>query len=125
MTSAVADLELQSLEARYGDVAVVPQPDGSVHVVLESVRLPPGWSQANSRIAFVLPVGYPAAQPDCFFAGESLRLASGALPQNAGMQQLGNATWLWFSWHLTSWTPGRDNAVTFAHFIESRLANAR
>lgn len=123
--SAVAELELQSLEARYGDVAVVPQPDGSVHVVVESVRLPPGWSQASSRIVFVLPVGYPAAQPDCFFAEESLRLASGALPQNAGIQQLGNATWLWFSWHLTSWTPGRDNAVTFAHFIESRLANAR
>lgn len=125
MTFAVADVELQSIEARYGGVAVLPQPDGSVQVVLESVCLPPGWSRASSRIAFVLPVGYPAAQPDCFFAEDSLRLASGALPQNAGMQQLGNATWLWFSWHLTSWTPGRDNAVTFAHFIESRLANAR
>jgi len=125
LTSAVANLELQSLEARYGEVAVVPQPDGSVHIVLESVRLPFGWSQATTRVAFVLPVGYPAAQPDCFFTEESLRLASGALPQNAGMQQLGNTTWLWFSWHLTRWTPGRDNAVTFAHFIESRLANAR
>lgn len=125
MTAAVADVELQSLEARYGDVQVVRQPDGSVRVVLASVRLPRGWSQANSRIAFVLPVGYPAAQPDCFFADESLRLASGALPQNAGIQQFGNATWLWFSWHVSGWTPGRDNSVTFAHFIESRLANAR
>lgn len=125
MTSTVAASELESLRARYGEVAVSPQPDGSVHLVIADVRLPPGWSQASTRVAFVLPVGYPAAQPDCFFADERLRLASGGLPQNAGLQQLQDVNWLWFSWHLTSWTPGRDNAVTFAHFVESRLANAR
>jgi len=120
----MAEPEVQALEVRYERVVVDPQADRSVHLVLECVRLPAGWSQSASSIAFVLPVGYPAAQPDCFYAEASLRLASGALPQNAGMQHFRGATWLWFSWHLATWIPGRDNTMTFAHFIESRLANA-
>ena len=76
-------------------------------------------------VAFVLTVAYPAAQPDCFYADQALRLASGSMPQNAGIQSLAGKAWLWFSWHLGAWVPGRDSATTYARFIESRLSHAQ
>ena len=121
----ISDAERTGLASRYGDIRLNPQPDGTVVLVLEEVLLPGGWNQDRTRVAFVLPIAYPSAQPDCFFANRTLRLASGALPQNAGIQTLSGEAWLWFSWHVGAWVPGRDDTRTYARFIESRLSHAQ
>lgn len=73
--------------------------------------------------------GYPQARPDCFWADGGLRLASGGMPINSAIQvipdfpELGQL--IWFSWHLTSWDPNRDNLVTYLHAIRRRLRDPR
>ena len=100
------------------------QPDGSV-IVTADVGLPPGWNKTRTHVKFVLPVAFPSAQPDCFFADIDLRLADGNMPMNSGIQALDGANHLWFSWHLSTWSPATDNSATYLRFIERRLRDAR
>lgn len=121
------DQEVCSFKRLYRDASIEPRADGSALVHLRGVQLPPGWSLPTTDLWFVLPVGYPAAMPDCFWAEVSLRLASGAVPTNSGLQPIagmGPVLGIWFSWHLQSWNPNTDDLLTFIHFIESRLRNA-
>ena len=99
-------------------------PDGSV-IVTTTMTLPAGWNKAQTQVWFVLPVAFPNAQPDCFFADYDLRLANGAQPVNSGFQALDAHQLLWFSWHLASWNPARDNVDTYVRFIERRFADVR
>jgi hypothetical protein len=99
-------------------------PDGSV-IVIADLELPAGWNKAQTRVRFVLPVAFPSAQPDCFFADLDLRLADGNMPMNSGIQELGGVNYLWFSWHLSSWSPANDNTGTYLRFIDRRLRDAR
>ena len=101
--------------------------DGTVLVTLPDVPLPPGWSTKATAVHFVVPVGYPAAQPDCFWVDADLRLANGTLPSNSGAQPVPvvNAAALWFSWHLSAWRPSKDRLITYARFIARRFDDAR
>lgn len=99
-------------------------PDGTAIVTAE-VTLPSGWNRTHARIRFVRPVAYPSAQPDCFFADLDLRLADGNMPMNSGIQQLDGEDLVWFSWHLSSWSPTSDNTATYLRFIDRRLRDAR
>ena len=47
------------------------------------------------------------------------------MPTNTGEQILDGQPRLWFSWHLSSWSPAIDNIHTYLRFIESRLRDAR
>lgn len=98
--------------------------DGSAIATAE-LALPAGWNRTHARVRFVLPVAFPAAQPDCFFADLDLRLANGAMPQNSGVQQLEGENLLWFSWHLSTWSPSADNTNTYLRFVERRLRDVR
>lgn len=99
-------------------------PDGSV-IVTTTMALPPGWNKQQTQVWFALPVAFPNAQPDCFFADLDLRLANGAQPANSGFQTLATQHLLWFSWHLSSWNPAQDNVDTYVRFIGRRLADVR
>ncbi len=94
-------------------------------VVSFHALLPPGWNKASTQISFVLPVPFPAAQPDCFYADADLRLATGTMALNSGIQPLGGVPRVWFSWHVAGWSPQRDNVSTYIRFIERRLNDPR
>jgi hypothetical protein len=96
------------------------QNDGTT-IVTAIVRLPPGWNQQSATVQVVLPVAFPSAQPDCFYAERSLRLASGNMPANSGFQVIDGQQLLWFSWHLTAWNPARDTIHSYLRFVESRF----
>ena len=115
-----------ALQRCHPDAKVIDGTDPPV-IEVPGVLLPAGWSEASTTIWFVVPAGYPAAQPDCFWADASLRLAGGGMPQNSGLQAVASTgvPGLWFSWHLQSWRPGRDDLVTYTRFILRRLADAR
>jgi hypothetical protein len=104
-----------------------PLPDGTTLVSLPDVPLPAGWNQDRTHVWFLVPVGYPAARPDCFFADAGLRLAHGQMPQNTGMQGLPGtgSPHVWFSWHLQAWDPSRDTLLTFARVARDRLHRAQ
>ena len=117
--------ELCRLKEHYPEATVSTLSDGVVLVTLGQVTVPHGWSLSAPTLAFVVPAGYPAAQPDCFYVVEVLTLAGGQVPQNSGRQPLGGRDWTWFSWHLQSWRPGRDNLFTYARFVELRMSDVR
>lgn len=94
-------------------------------VVSYEADLPSGWNKPATQVSFVLPVPFPAAQPDCFFVDADLRLANGAMPVNSGIQPLNGVPLVWFSWHVSTWTPSRDNIATYIRFVERRLNDPR
>ena len=115
--STTAATDFDALETR-------GMPDGTT-IVSADIDLPEGWSQSRTRVRFLQPVAFPSAQPDCFFADLDLRLAAGAMPMNSGIQQLNGQDLLWFSWHLSTWSPATDNTATYLRFIERRLRDVR
>jgi hypothetical protein len=119
--------ELEVLHTSHPGALLVEQVDGTALVHLPKVDLPQGWSSTSTDVWFMVPVGYPGAMPDCFWAAGNLRLANGELPANSAIQVIGGRgsdLGLWFSWHLQEWRPAADQLVTYAHFIESRLHRA-
>jgi hypothetical protein len=119
--------EWATLAAQFDTAALTDSPDGSALVTIDNVQLPAGWSASATQVHFLVPVGYPAAQPDCFWAAADLRLSSGAIPLNSGIQTipLAQHPGLWFSWHLASWRPSLDTLSTYARFILKRFSDAR
>jgi hypothetical protein len=123
--AAVIDRQLGELDARFGAVRSCALPSGSTLVTVEDVALPPGWSTTRTTVRFLIPVGYPFAALDCFWADDSLRLSSGAVPQNAGAGNVIPETseqGLWFSWHLEgAWDANRDTLSSWMNSIIDRL----
>ena len=94
-----------------------------------AVPLPPGWSKSASGVRFLVPVAYPFAALDCFWADEELRLASGQLPASSGspnpIPETGQSG-LWFSWHLVgAWNPNRDTLSSWVNTIHDRLRQVK
>lgn len=133
MTAATSpvDLECVALGAAFPGATARSLGDGSVLITLPQVALPEGWNQPVTAVYFAAPVNYPLANPDCFWADPGLRLSGGALPANTNLTPLpdpgGLATepHLWFSWHVHSWTPGRDTLLSYARVIERRFQERR
>lgn len=107
-----------SIEARSGGSALITVPDFPV---------PTGWSKDRTMVRFLAPVGYPFAQPDCFWACADLRLAGGAMPHATNLTPIPetNVPLLWFSWHVQKWNPSRDTLMSFVRVIEKRLRDPR
>lgn len=125
MTSSLEAQNTGSTTATLGAVVETrDQPDGSV-IVTADLELPAGWNKPQTRVRFVLPVAFPSAQPDCFFADLDLRLADGNMPMNSGIQELDRINYLWFSWHLSTWSPATDDTATYLRFIDRRLRDVR
>lgn len=119
-------LEKQFNELRtvYANADLKPLDDGSAAITLPSVQLPIGWNPDITTVRFIAPVGYPAARPDCFWT-DQLRLAGGAVPKNTGDNRMPGAApgLLWFSWHVSSWSPNHDTLLTYFNVIKKRFAD--
>jgi len=102
-------------------------PDGTYLVIVRGVSLPDGWSKKTTDVKFVVPVGYPFAKLDCFWADSDLRLATGTVPANTGANAIPHVAepHLWFSWHVGTWNPNVDNLLTYLHVIERRFYSPR
>lgn len=116
--------ELTALKELHPKAEVTALADGTSLVVVPDVELGPGWNSKLTTVKFVLPVAYPAANPDCFFADKELLLQNGQAPANSGLQVVNGENARWFSWHLTGWSPSRDTILTYLRFARRRLANA-
>jgi hypothetical protein len=121
------DRQLEDLRETYAGADTRQLPSGTVLVELKKIGLPEGWSKNETVVRFIIPVGYPFAAPDCFWADQDLRLAGGGQPQATNFQQIpeANEPGLWFSWHVQGWNPNRSNLVTYAKVIEQRLNDPR
>ncbi len=116
--------DLAALVTSYPTAVVTDRVDHTAVVAVPDLPLGPGWNRPTTEVLYLVPTAYPAAQPDCFYTGPQLRLAGGQLPSNTALNDLDGRQLLWFSWHLASWHPHRDNLVSYLHFIERRLHHA-
>jgi hypothetical protein len=123
---SLRDSEWAAVLRHHPSAIVTERPDGTALVTIPEVALPEGWSATATTVWFVVPVGYPGAMPDCFWADPSLALAGGGTPANSGRQPIGGdgPTSLWFSWHLQAWNHRTDDLMSFIRFIVSRFRHA-
>jgi hypothetical protein len=126
-TGSIAELQFEALRTSYPGSELLPLPGGIWLVRVPGVPLPLGWNQTATSVWFLVPVGFPAANPDCFFADSELRLASGGMPGASGVQPIPHTgtPHTWFSWHVTAWNPGRDTLLTYVRVIRDRLSRAQ
>lgn len=127
MSPALAE-HVARLAERFPASAITPGMSGMALVHVPALPLPAGWSKTHTDVWFLVPAGYPAANPDCFWADHDLRLADGKVPQNSNPHQNvpGTAIFaLWFSWHITSgWHPATSDLRTYLHSIAARFQHA-
>lgn len=124
---SIQELQLVRLKNEFPTAAVIPLADGSAAINLPEMPLPPGkWTSNTTSVYFVIPLGYPMARPDCFWTEWTLRLAGGGMPKGTGGQvpPFSQEQLLWFSWHLSSWNPNRDDLLTYVNTIKDRLNRA-
>ena len=119
--------QIAELQQDYALATLQPLPSGAALVTVPSIELPTGWSKPTTTVRFVVPAGFPHAQPDCFWADADLRLQGQGMPQNSGPNQIPEygGTFLWFSWHLAHpWNPNQDTLRTWVAVIMRRLREA-
>jgi len=127
--------QLRDFVARHAaknPVEVTALSNGSHIVKVTNVGIGPGWNRPTANVLFVVPPGYPAARPDCFWVEPAeLRLADGTTPKNTNDanaipgDNVSSRRTTWFSWHLQSWDPSRDTVETYFNTIMGRLKPAR
>ena len=115
--------QFEQLRARYSRARLERRHDGTALVTIPDFPLPPGWSVPATDVCFIVPLGYPVARPDTFWARADLRLASGGFPMNTRLNaDYGGAEpRLWFSFHPSTWSPSYDTLLTYARLIQQRL----
>jgi len=127
----ILERQLNGLREAFPGTAAMPLPSGAHLIEVPNLALPPGWNRTQVAVYFIVPPGYPAARPDCFWTDQPfLRLATHSHPpQNSNevnlIPEVPEPKGTWFSWHLQSWNPNQDTLRTFVNVIKQRLNPAR
>jgi len=144
--------QLQSFVQNRACGVSVDEHNGAYRVEILDYRLKPGWDRDTATLVFVLPAGFPAVNPGCFWVRPAeLRLKNGQEPRSTsifnpapGDEPLGRWVYApgdnppvwqantsestphsrWFYLALQAWDPNRDTAVTYLNAVHMRLAQA-
>ena len=94
-------------------------------LLLDEVRLPPGFNVASVCVAIEVPGAYPAAELDMFYCHPRLmRLDGREIPQTQVDQAIAGRTFQRWSRHrgaMAPWRPGRDSVLTHLALIDAAL----
>lgn len=113
--------EIERVKADYANLQVQQRPDGSIYIRIPSVSLPPGWNMPATKILVIIPVQYPQAPPQGFYADANLKLADGRQPSGGGAAAIDNEQWLRFCWSPKGWDISKENLWKYIKFVESRF----
>lgn len=108
MVSAVIQAQFARVLQDFPEATLAEQPDGSVHVEVRGVQLPPGWNKEKTSILVILPPDFPNGRPAGVHADADLKLATGQVPGNSGHKDVAGRPWLYFCWQIQTWDPARD-----------------
>jgi hypothetical protein len=116
--------QLTDIQRRFPSARLDSSPDGQRVLVVPGVPVAEGWNVASVTVRVLVPMGYPHAHPDCFYADPQLALASGAEPTNSSIQAIPAGQYRWFSWHLGCWDVNTGSLDQYVRFCERRLQDA-
>ena len=72
----------------YGTAGIKELPSGAFLITVPEITIPPGWNIGVATIRFIVPVGYPNAQPDCFWIQPAIQLSNGTVPKNSSTSRI-------------------------------------
>jgi E2/UBC family protein E len=123
----IVEQQFADLQGRYPQATRLALPNGSSLITITQFPVPDGWNKKETTVVFLVPVGYPYARPDCFWADTELRLGSGSVPMNSGTQNVPNVStpMLWFSFHPATWNANTDSLLTYTNVIRLRFSDRR
>ena len=123
----VIDRQIEELASKFPGTTCVQSGDGSYLITVPNVELPAGWNAKSTTVRFLVPVGFPVSQPDCFWTDPNLKLDRERVPQNTGPNPLPNgpSPLLWFSWHVQKWSPNSDSLLSYFRVIQRRFLDPR
>lgn len=98
----------------------------AVRIEVPDVPLSDEWNRKSTRIRFLVPLAYPSAPPDCFWADAGVALKGDVEPKGANHQPIPGTTesLRWFSWHVQQWNPNAHTISSFFQVILDRLRTA-
>ena len=100
----------------------VKQEGGFVNLVIKNYPLPAAYRPAAVDLLIRLPAGYPNANPDMFWTRPDVRLANGAVPVTANVQETHiGLSWQRWSRHINGWRAGIDGLRNFLASIRREL----
>lgn len=111
-------------EQRYREVSELPQPDGWTFLVYRDFQIPAEYRPDRVDVLVKLPPTFPDAAPDMFWVSPHVTVASaGVSPRGTTTENVLNASWQRFSWHLSAgaWRPGVSTLRDFFRCIIGRF----
>ena len=98
MVSSVIQAQFARVLQDFPGATMAEQPDGTIHVEARNIQVPPGWNKPATSILVILPVTFPEARPNGFYADPDLNLAGGGV---GGEQQvIAGRHWRYFCWQV-------------------------
>lgn len=119
------EVQYQKLKGSYPTAELQRRDDGTAVISIPDFALPSGWNVAATTVYILVPVGYPHAKLDSFWADGNLRLANNGMPANTGNNNTVGEGKLWFSYHTSHWNPNLDTLLTYANVIKQRLRDVK
>lgn len=99
---------------------------GQAIAIIHAYPVLPGWSEDATRLLLKLPTSFPNGKPDMFWTDINLTLRGGGVPFKGDIiETIRGEKWRRFSWHPSTWVPGRDSLFTYLEFVNRRLAQRK
>ena len=97
--------------------------NSEIHIVFKDYKIPGNvWNQNKTYLLVITHPTYPNAKIDMFWVSPPISLRSGRAAQGADtITPMLGKNWQQFSWHVSSWSPGTDNLITYLDVINARL----
>ncbi len=98
-------------------------------VIVEDVRLPPGWNRTHTRMRIQIPEDYPLSPPGVssspIFLETGLRY-HGQVPRDYHKNcTVAEEGWAWLCYESIDWAPNRDNLISLLERVRADLTNPR
>ena len=101
-------------------------------VIVEEIKLPPGYNCRATQLLIQLPPDYPVSPPGVGdnrvyvasglrFRGRTLRDVHDSIPPS--FETPGSGPWAWFCYEWIHWDPLRDSLIRFVEMIKANLTN--
>ncbi len=111
--------ELATVAEKYLGVYAVDESNGCVDLIIPTLPIPAGFTNATARILVRIPALYPTERLDLFWLAPTLQRSNGAALPNvmATGVAIAGEQWTQISWHDNS--PHDPNRISVIGFVRS------